>query len=348
MQLYGGNWTKRDLLARVGRIEQVGGIRRFSLNEGPEAGVEQLQIRTGTGLTAYISPQRGLDLSLVTIGDVPISWQSPNGDVNPSYYDDRGFNWLRTAAGGLLMTCGLTQVGDPTVDEGEELGLHGRIHHTAAREVSASGSWEGDEYVMRVRGIVEETIIYGTHLRLNRTITSRLGTNRISIEDTVENLGFTSSPLMVLYHFNFGFPLLSEATELRFPSSRLVPNGEVSTLAGYDTWKAPDVDCETRVFFHEDWATDADGWAAATVHNSAFPTVAGDQPVNVTLSWNTNSINHLTEWHMPGAGTHVLGIEPGNCHVKGRSAARADGTLEFLGPGESRSFELYLDINVGE
>lgn len=347
MQLYGKDWTKRDLLARVGRIEQVGGIRRFSLTEGPEADVEQIQLRTGAGLTYYLSPQRGLDLSLVTIGDVPISWQSPNGDVHPAYYDDRGFNWLRTAAGGLLMTCGLTQVGDPNVDAGEELGLHGRYHHTAAREVSAWGMWEGDEYVMRVRGIVEETIIYGTHLRLTRTVSSHLGSNKLTLEDTVENLGFTPSPLMVLYHFNFGFPLLSEATELQFPSSRLVPNGEGMALEGYDAWTAPDADYATRVFFHEELATDANGWAAATVHNPTFPTIAGDQPVSVTLRWNTDTVNHLTEWHMPGAGTHVLGIEPGNCHVKGRSAARADGTLEMLAPGDSRSFQLELDINLG-
>ncbi len=347
MQLYGQTWTKRDLLARVGRLEQIGGIRRFCLNEGPEAGVEQIQIRTGAGLTYYISPQRGLDISLAAIGDVPISWQSPNGDVHPAYYDDRGFAWLRTAAGGLLMTCGLTQVGDPNIDEGEELGLHGRYHHTAAREVSATGHWEGDDYVMVVRGIVEETIIYGTHLRLTRTITSRLGSNRLTLEDTVENLGFAPSPLMMLYHFNFGFPLLTESSQLRFPSNRLVPHGEGIDTAGYDAWTAPNPDYQARVFFHEDLATDSQGWAATTVHNPAFPLPGGEKPVSLTLRWHTAALTHLTEWHMAGAGTHVLGIEPGNCPVKGRATARADGTLVTLAPGDSQSFQLALDIEVG-
>jgi hypothetical protein len=49
---------------------------------------------------------------------------------------------------------------------------------------------------------------------------------------------------------------------------------------------------------------------------------------------------------MAGAGTHVLGIEPGNCHVRGRAAARADGSLRFLQPGESQSFRLALSVEL--
>ena len=63
---------------------------------------------------------------------------------------------------------------------------------------------------MRVRGVVEETIIYGEFLRLTRTITSRLGSNVLEIDDTVENLAFQPAPLMLMYHCNFGFPLLDE------------------------------------------------------------------------------------------------------------------------------------------
>ena len=129
MKLYNQDWTRRELEARVGRIEQIGGIQRFTLMEGPEAGVEQIQIRTGAGLTYYVSPSRGLDISLAEIGGVPISWQSANGDVHPAYFDAAGIGWLRTAVGGLLMTCGLTQVGAPCEDEDEQLGIHGRAHH---------------------------------------------------------------------------------------------------------------------------------------------------------------------------------------------------------------------------
>lgn len=58
MELYGKRWTRRELEACVGRLEQIGGMRRFQLTEGPESGVELIQIRTGAGLTYYVSPMR--------------------------------------------------------------------------------------------------------------------------------------------------------------------------------------------------------------------------------------------------------------------------------------------------
>ena len=95
----------------------------MQLSEGMEAGTEVVQVRTGSGLSYQVLPSRCLDISLATFGDIPISWQSVNGDVNPAFYNPDGLEWLRTATGGLLMTCGFTQAGAPTVDNGVELGL---------------------------------------------------------------------------------------------------------------------------------------------------------------------------------------------------------------------------------
>jgi hypothetical protein len=106
MKLYGREWTRRELEARLGRIEQVGGLRRAVWTEGPEAGVEQVQVRTGAGLAYTVLPSRGLDIGLTEFGGAPLSWLSPNGEVHPAYFDDRELGWLRTAVGGLLMTCG--------------------------------------------------------------------------------------------------------------------------------------------------------------------------------------------------------------------------------------------------
>ena len=47
-----------------------------------------------------------------------------------------------------------------------------------------------------------------------------------------------------------------------------------------------------------------------------------------------------------GAGLHVLGIEPANCYVEGRAAERARGSLQYLEPGESRRYDLALDVSA--
>lgn len=338
MKLYGHSFSRRELEAHVGRLEQVGGLRRITLSEGFSAEVEQIQVRTGAGLTYAVTPSRGMDISLAEFGGVPLSWQSPNGNVHPAYYDDIGAKWLRTAVGGLLMTCGLSYVGAP----GDGEGLHGRVHHLPAQQVVAEGRWQGDEYEMRLAGVVEETAIFGEYLRLTREIRSRLGENRLTIRDVVENVGFESRPHMILYHFNFGWPLLGPATTLHFPSHRVVPREAETVVEGYDHWQEPEIGFQERVYYHQEMP---EGRVKAEIHNPQFPLPGGASPVTVSLSWSTVQLPRLVQWQMAGAGTHVLGVEPANCYVEGRAVERARGTLQMLEPGEARTYELALEIS---
>jgi hypothetical protein len=343
MKLYGREWTRRELEAHVGRIEQIGGIRRVQSIEGPESDVEEIQVRTGAGLSYSILPSRGLDIGLAEFGSIPLCWLSPNGQVHPAFYDDSGWAWLRTATGGLLMTCGLTQVGSPGIDGVEEFGLHGRAHHTPARQVCAEGFWQGDEYLMVVRGKVEETSIAGWNLRLTREITSCLGRNNIMIHDVVENAGFEPAPHMMLYHFNFGFPLLDADSETHFPSARVIPREPELPLEGLETWQSPQPNYRERVYYRENISADADGKGTVILHNPCFPLKG--EPVTIQLSWDTSTLPVLVQWKMPGEGIHVLGIEPANCHVEGRVAERQRGTLVMLAPGQTMHYNLELSVS---
>jgi hypothetical protein len=343
MKLYGKEWMRRDLEARVGRIEQIGGIRRTQWTDGPESGVEEIQVRTGAGLSYSILPSRGLDIGLAEFGGIPLCWLSPNGEVHPTFYNDRGLAWLRSAVGGLLMTCGLTQVGSPGVEGSEELGLHGRAHHTPARHVCAEGFWEGDEYLMMVRGKVEETSIAGWNLRLTRKIMSYLGKNEIVIHDFVENVGFEAAPHMMLYHFNFGFPLLDAETEIHLPSGHVTSREPGMPLDDFDRWCTPQTSYLERVYYHEKLSTTADGTTSIAIRSPHFP--YKDKPLVVNLTWKTHSLPRLVQWKMPGEGTYVLGIEPANCHVEGRAAERERGSLVMLKPGQSVEYNLELSVS---
>lgn len=346
MELYGRSYTRRQIEARTGRLEQIGGLRRFTLNEGSEAGAAMIEVRTGAGLTYTVSPSRALDISLAELGGVPLSWQSPNGDVHPTFYDERGAEWLKTAVGGLLMTCGLSAVGAPGEDEGQKLGLHGRIHHLPARQITATGRWNEDEYEMEISGVVDETAIFGEKLRLTRTIRSRLGQNQLAISDVVENIGFAAAPHMLLYHFNFGFPLLDETTTIQLPTQKVTARDEGVPIKGFDRWQTPETSYQERVYYHQ--VDEKAEWVTAVIRNSQFPLPGGPQPVSVHLSWSPQQLPRLVQWKMAGAGEHVLGIEPANCHVEGRAAERQRGTLVVLEPGEVRRYELALEVKTDD
>jgi hypothetical protein len=155
---------------------------------------------------------------------------------------------------------------------------------------------------------------------------------------------------MLLYHFNFGFPLLSEETEILFPGDSLRARESGTPVEAYDRWQAPEVGYRERVYYHElpDGAAQPEerGWVTVLLHNPGFPVAdgKGTRPCSLRLSWSTRHLPRLVQWKMPGAGTHVLGIEPANCHVEGRVAERARGTLEILAPGEMRTYELAIEL----
>jgi Domain of unknown function (DUF4432) len=347
MKLYGRQWSRRELEARFGRIEQIGGLYRSTLSEGQETGVEQILVRTGSGFSYNVHPSRGMDIGLAELGGSALCWLSPVGAVHPAYYDSQGSGWLRTAVGGLLMTCGLTQVGSPGEEAGESLGLHGRAHHTPARQVAAEGRWEEDEYKMYIRGQVEEASLFGHHMRLTRTISSTLGQNSITIDDEVENLGFEPAPHMLLYHFNFGFPLMSEDTQITFPSRKVYPREATTKVEQLECWQAPQAAYRERVYYHEDLVKDQDGFAEVLIRNPLFPFVnlQTGGPVTVHLKWNAHTLPYIIQWRMPGMGMHVLGIEPADCHVEGRLAERERGTLVMLAAGEILRYQLSVSID---
>ena len=208
-----------------------------------------------SGLNFSVLPGRALDIAAATYRGRSLCFRSATGDVGPAFFDPQGYGWMRSFFGGLLISCGMTFVGHPETDpeeEGEQLGLHGRLSAIPAREVSAGGSWHGDEYRLRIAGAVREAVALGTTLELRREITTTLGERRILIHDRVENLGGLRSPLMLLYHTNPGFPLLDEGT-------RFLVNSRLSTewledrpvdAAAYERARAPEPGAGDDVYVH--------------------------------------------------------------------------------------------------
>jgi hypothetical protein len=330
MQLFGRTWTRRDIEARTGRFEQLAGVRRLICAEGPESGGEVIEVRTGAGLSFDVHPGRGLDIGRCELGGIPLGWQSGNGAVR-TVDGNPGTEFVRSTAGGLLFTCGLEHVGQPD----EHRGLHGRVSHIPARQVVAEGRWHGDEHDLRIAGVVTEAALFGQHLQLTREIACRVGENRIRITDTIENLGGTAADLMLLYHVNFGWPLLGPATRLTMPGRGPQPREPGTPTPGWDGWQAPDPQHAERVYYHGPLAGER---AQAVVANPELG-------VSVSLSWDPRRLPELVQWRMPGHGAHVLGIEPATCRVAGHAAERAAGRVIALAPGAAWTSTLELDVN---
>ena len=337
--LFNREWSKIELLSRVGHMDQLAGIRLLEAGDGKARGCRILNVWTGTGLRFQVNAERALDISSCDFKGLPLAWRSPAEDVHPAFYEPQGLGWLRSFPGGLLATCGLDQFGSPSQEGGAEFGLHGRISNCPASQVNYRTFWDGDEYKLEINGEIRQAALFCENLVLRRRITTSLGSTHIRLEDVVTNEGFQPAPHMLLYHFNLGFPLVSEHTRLQLQAEETLPRDAAAQigLAEWDRFQSPTPGYQEQVFIHRPVAAE-NGLTSVELRNPQ---------VGIGLRWmyKTAELPYLMEWKMMGEGAYVVGIEPANCNgLGGRAATREARQLPMLVPGESRGY--HIDVEV--
>jgi hypothetical protein len=340
-ELWGQMYRKEELLARVGDMRQLAGVQAFELEEGNERGCRGVSLRNAAGLAFDVLLDRGMSLYNLSFYGVPLPFESASGPVHPAYIGSYGKEWVRNWPSGLSTPCGLDNVGSPCVDEGEDLGQHGRLASLPAKNVSYGGEWQGEDYVLWVQGSMRETSVMGYNLVLTRRIHTRLDSHRLWIEDRVENQDFEPAPLMFLQHFNLGFPLVDRTTRLELPPHTTEPRDKEARLGleSCCSFEDPSVGLAEQVFYH-DLQPDARGSVEVRLVNPAFD---GGRGLGLAIRYDRSQYPILVQWKLMRAGTYVAGLEPANCHVGGRAAERAAGTLQMIQPQETRAFQIEVE-----
>ncbi len=342
--LFGRSYTRKELLRHVGDIAQIASVRPVELMNGSERGLRALEFKTGSGFAFTVLQDRALDIYDASYNGIPLHWQGPAGPVAPAFFDPHDIGWLYAMGGGLVTTCGLTQVGPPEIDEevNEELGMNGRIGNIPAKNVGFGADWQDDEYMLWAVGDVREVSLFGPNLLLRRSIHTRIGQSRLWIQDEVVNDGYETAPLMMLYHCNAGFPIVEAGTELRAVIENVEPHDEASAAAmeNFDRCDGPTPQAGETVY-HIDHDADARGMVNVALINAEFGAGRG---IGLYLSYPKKELPHYTHWKMTGEGTYVVGMLPGNCLPEGRSNARQGGRLRLLEPGETASFHLEIGV----
>lgn len=332
-KLFGKILTKTEILKHVGDISQIAGATKFTYSEGKAKGTDAIEVKTGSGLRFVILPDKGMNIAYAELNGIPFSYISKTGIVAPTHYDEKDF--LRSFEGGLLTTCGLTYMGAPCVDEGVSLGAHGRISNTPAYDVSIFEDWDvNGEYIIRISGKVKESSMFGDNLVLKRTIVAFMGENKIHLHDEIENAGFNKSPLMVLYHMNFGYPLLSENSVLKTNCINMRPRDDDAALGVNECtdFSAPIKGYKEQVFYRD------------SVENSFASIENPDLGLLVKIEFNKEQLPYFVEWKQVGEQDYVVGLEPATNPPDGRAKVRESGKLNFLNPEEKRKFDIAVSF----
>jgi uncharacterized protein DUF4432 len=339
-RLFGRELPASELRRFIGGAPQLAGIRTAELSDGAGRGMRVADVWTGSGLRFQVLIDRALDIGAADHGGRPLAWVHPALGP-PARFEPEGYGWLRTFGGGLVTTCGLVHFGQPETERGQAHGLHGRIGHVPAENVRVAQEWRGEDYALEIEGDVRETSALGENLLLRRRITTRLGASVLVIEDRVRNEGFRHSPVMVLYHCNLGFPVVSPESELVTGPGPVTPRDDVARagLAASRRFEEPDPAFGGQVYFLAP-RPGRDGTAAAAVVN---------RPLGLGLSvrWRTAELPCFAWWKMMRPGDYVCALEPCTHWEAPRAQLREEGRLRMLAPGEEVGTRVEIGVLEG-
>jgi len=340
--IFGKDYTKQELLERMGNIGTIAGVRTIKYEDGFAQGLRAYEIMNGAvRFTVYID--KCLDIGEFYYNGMPMHYHARPGVMNGNWWYD-GANAPRSIMCGMMFTCGLGNVGPiQTLSNGQTQPQHGFIRNTPAEIHGARTYWIDDNYYIEVSGVMRESSLFGTNLVLRRTITAKLGETSVRIHDQIENESSTENvPMMVMYHCNAGFPLLSGNARFIINPVSTDARDEVAAAGlreeSPSVFGAPVTGYDEQVFYHK---LKADG------HRCTATMVNPDEHVALTIGYDDRELPNLIQWKCKDSGNYVTGIEPSNCHPEGVHKEAKDGTLRRLAAGEIVETDLTISVCSG-
>ena len=337
---------KKEYLRKTGDLSSLYGIKNIICNEGRAKGVQAYSVKNGKNLNFTVFVDRGLDIPFLEFKEHNIGFLSKSGISSPfsyTYTRDGADCFLRQFSGGFLTTCGMTFAGAFCEENEKELPLHGRVSNTIAENTYTSQVDENDEVVLRICGDVRESRIFGENMVLHRELKVYTERNRIVLCDVVENRGFQPQPVMMIYHVNFGYPMLDTGTRMYFSADKVEAQTEFAQkgIALYDLVEEPEVEREEQCYYHFGQENPCNSFAL--IHNEKLG-------IAVVVKYNAEQCPILCEWKSMQAGDFAVGLEPTTSGTKGRVVAREKGWVKELEAQTQRKFDLeflFLD-NIEE
>jgi hypothetical protein len=216
-----------------------------------------------------------------------------------------------------------------------DLTLHGKIGNVPASVVEVAVE-RSEPYRICVRGRVEETCMHGPKLELWTEISTEAGSDTLRISDKITNRSAREQEFGVLYHANYGPPLLEKGAQFIAPVRRVAPIN-AHAAAGISTWglcEGPTPGVSEQVYCLWLWADGGDR-TKVMLRNAA-----GDKAV--TMAFSTAELPFFTIWKNPVAveDGYVTGLEPGTGFARNRSVERKSGRVPRLAARQSRTFSI--------
>jgi hypothetical protein len=221
------------------------------------------------------------------------------------------------------------------------LTVHGKLANTPARTLSVQVSTQ-DPVTISVTGVVDETMMFGPALRLTSTLSTEAGSNMLTIRDRVTNMKREPAEFQLLYHCNYGVPLLERGSKLLAPFKLVAPRDAtaVGGVDGFDRFGRPQPGFVEQVYFYELVGKRGSGETVVLLRNAK-----GD--AGSSLRFSLKSMPCFTLWKNTAAKEdgYVTGLEPATNYPNARRFERDQGRVPVLQGGESWETELRVAVH---
>lgn len=315
-----------------------------TLHGGLRDGLNVVEIDNGA-LRATVLCDRGMGLWRIWSGDLEIGWPSPvKGPVHPKYVsldEAGGIGWL-SGFDELICRCGLESNGPPEWSaEGKlERTLHGRIANRPAHFVEAT--IDADRQLIAVTGVVDEARLFGNSLRLTSTVRTAFGSPRLTIVDEISNPWSLPADLELLYHINVGPPLARQGSTFEAAIETLAPR-DAAAMAGVESWRTYEAGRPgaPETVLYMELAGDENRHAAVLLSDPS-----GER--GLSLRFDRGQFPYFALWKNPISYSdgYCTGLEPCINFPNVKSFERARGRVATVAPGETRRFEIELEIHA--
>ncbi len=274
---------------KINNLEQICSIKRLKYLSGRAKDIEILLVNNGK-LSFELLVDKCLDIGALYHEGTNISFLTAGGLNSQEKEFDANFN------GGFLYTCGLDTIG------GRALPIHGRIHNIPAEIIKTEVTENGIEIV----GEVKQSSLFGEKLTLKRTIKTGVNSNELEVADEIINSGYLDSEYCIMYHTNFGYPMLDSGVTVTAPITSTEGRNDYAkkVIDNCLVMEEPKADNEETVYFHTVKKGDI------TVKNEKL-----NKTVNIT--YNEGVLPYFIEWKSMVSGAYALGIEPATTTLDG-------------------------------
>ena len=337
-------------------------VTKRRLRGGLSDGVDLIQVICGE-LSFAVLPTRGMGLWRGAYRGLELGWQAPvHGPVHPAYVvsgERGGLGWIR-GFDEWVVRCGLDSNGAPGPDtvldnNGNpitvQLDLHGKIANLPAHYVAVTA--DPAQEVLQITGHVAETALFHPLLELQTTISVTPGSARITVADSVLNRQATPAELELLYHCNFGPPILAAGSRVALPFAAMAPR-DARAQEGFGSdpgaaqaqataCLAPTAGYVEQVYFFQPAARPGDGASLAAL-------ISADASSAAVVRFDCRQLPCLTLWKHTAATEqgYVIGLEPATNYPNTRAVERAAGRVVSLAPGARYAAQVMLEVALGE